>query len=273
MSSLLRHHASLFNRLSHLPRQQTPENRTTPTRTFFYEPLPLRRRELGLVLAAFAEDKLPGAGEYVADRLGVYDGVIVAAESKRIAAFELVQDFDVKGARFVYLGPLFSRLGAYLPLFTRYVSRLTAEAHGRPLYLATEVQNPEMLLVLHTLFPHSAFPRIEGGSVPADVRGAAEALAERLDHLGKLDRASLATRSGETLYAARPGPEPVLDWLRRRGIDPARGDSQLVILRAGAAAWERSLFFVELLEGLESLRPGRGGRDRVLAEYRKAVHG
>jgi hypothetical protein len=233
----------------------------------------LRRPELGLALAVFAEGKLPGAGEYVAGRLGVYDSVIVAANGAKIAAFELVQDFDAEGARFVYLGPLFSRHGAYLPLYAWYFRAVAAEDPDRPLYLAAEVENPEMLLIYCTLFPRSAFPRIEDGGAPPDVRGAALALAERLDHLGTLDPATLATRSSETLYAARPGQEPMMDWLRQRGIDPARGDSQLVIIRAGAAVRDRAEFCRELSKGLESLQPGGGGRDRVLAEFRRAVPG
>jgi hypothetical protein len=244
-----------------------------PALTFSCAPLPLRRPELGSALAAFAEGKLPGAGAYVAGRLTVYDAVIFAANDERIAAFGLVQDFDIEGTRFVYLGPLFSRRGAYLRLFTWYVGRLAAEGPDRPLYLAAEVQNPEVLLTLYTLFPHSAFPRIEDGGVPPDARGAALALAERLDHLGALDPATLATRSDETLYVARPGHEPAMDWLRERSIDPARGDSQLVIVRAGASVWERTLFCQELSEGLESLRPGRGGHDRVIAAFRRAVRG
>jgi hypothetical protein len=265
MLYILRRRASRSTRPSLRPRLEAL--------SFSTEPLPLRPPELGPALAAFAEGKLPGAGEYVASRLGAYDAVIVAANDDRIAAFELLQDFDVEGARFVYLGPLFSRRGAYLALFTWYVRRLAAERPDRPLYLAAEVQSPEVLLTLHTLFPHSAFPRIADGGVPPDARGAAEALAERLDHIGALDPATLATRSGETLYAARPGQGPVMDWLGQRGIDPARGDSQLVIVRAGGSVGERALFFRELSEGLESLRPGGGGRGRALAEYRRAVHG
>src|SRR5947209_6779942 len=103
------------------------------TRSFSCEQFPLRRPELGPALAAFAEGELPGAGEYVAGRLGVYDAVIVAANEQGIAAFELLRYVDAEGARFVYLGPLFSRLGAYLRLFTWYVSRLAAEEPNRPL--------------------------------------------------------------------------------------------------------------------------------------------
>jgi hypothetical protein len=233
----------------------------------------LCRPDLGRALAAFAERRLPGAGEYVASRLGVYNAVIVAANDEGIAAFQLLQDFHGRGARFVHFGPLFSLPGAYLQLFTWYVGRLAVENPDHPLYLAAGVQNPEMLLTLRTLFPHSAFPRIEDRGVPVDVQGAAEVLAERLDHLGTVDSATLATRCGETLYAARPGHEPVLDWLRQRGINPERGDSQLVIVRAGASAWERALVLLQMSEGLESLRPGGSGRDRVLAEFQRAVHG
>jgi hypothetical protein len=88
-----------------------------------------------------------------------------------------------------------------------------------------------------------------------------------------VDPATLATHSGRTLCAARWGHEPVMGWLRHRGIDPVRGDSQLVIVRLGASACERALFFRELSEGLQSLRPGGDGRDRVLAAYRRAQPG
>jgi hypothetical protein len=242
-----------------------------PSRSFSCERLPLRRPELGPALAAFAEGKLPGAGKYVSGRLGVYDAVVVATNDEGIAAFMMIHNLDVEGARIVYLGPLFSRHGACLRLFTWYAGLLAAEDLDRPLYLACEIQNPEVLLAIHTLFPRSVFPRIEGGDIPPDTGCAAEVLAERLDHLGALDLATLATRSDETLYTARPGYEPLMDWLRQRGIDPARGDSQLVIVGAGASAWERALFLLELSEGLESLRPGGGGRDRVIAAFRSAV--
>jgi hypothetical protein len=164
---------------------------------------------LGPALAAFAEGKLPGAGAYVTDRLRVYDAVIFAAHDERSAAFELVQDFDVKGTRFVYLGPLFSRLGASLRLFAWYVGRLAAADPDRPLYLAAAVQNPEVLLTLYTLFPHSALPRTEDGGVPPDVRAAAEARAEK-----KRDRSRLTIRR----IPRTPFLKDVLtDWMQPRG--------------------------------------------------------
>src|SRR4051812_24085406 len=69
------------------PRLTTRNDPTRPTRTYSCEPLPLRRPELGPALAAFAEGKLSGAGEYVAARLGVYDAVIVADNGAEVAAF------------------------------------------------------------------------------------------------------------------------------------------------------------------------------------------
>jgi hypothetical protein len=239
---------------------------------FSQHPLPLSCPTLRAELAAFAEAVLPGSGAYVESRLDVYDEAVVARSPDGVAACELIQAFDVDGAHFVYLGPLFSRRGAYFPLFAWYVGRLAESAPDRPLYLAAEVQSPEVLLAFHALFPHSAFPRVEDGGAPADAREAAEALAARLDHLGALEPGTLATRSGQTLYAPRPGCEPVLEWLRARGIDPARGDSQLVVLRAGASVWERAVFFLELAEGLEALRAG-AGRASALELFRRAVRG
>lgn len=257
--------------LSPVEQQRAPSSKSALT--FFREPLPLRRPQLGAALTAFAEGKLPGAGKYVTSRLGAYDAVIVAANGTEIAAFELIQSFDAEGARFVYLGPLFSRRGAYLPLFAWHVGQLATDNPERPLYLAAEVQSPRALLALHALFPHCAFPRIEDGTVTAEVRAAAAILAEHLGHIEGLDLATLATHADETLYTAQPGCEPVMSWLHQRGIDLARGDNQLVIVRAGASIRERTLLLLQLLLGVESLRPGGEGPRQALAAFQSALRG
>jgi hypothetical protein len=228
--------------------QQPQRSRPPPTLTFSCEPLPLRRPELGPTLAAFAEGRFLGASEDVAGQLGVYDAVLVAADCARAAALELLQDFDVAGARVVDLGPLYSRHGASFRLVTCYIGRLAAAEPGRPRHLAAEVRSPEVLLTLDNLFPHCAFPRVEVARVLPENRGVAKALAGQPDLLGTFDLATLATRSGETLYVTRPRSEAVMDWLRQRGIDPAHGDSHLVIAQAGASVWDRVAFFRELSE-------------------------
>jgi hypothetical protein len=237
---------------------------------FRHEPLPTPCPVFWEKATAFAERIQAGAAKYLNERKSVYHAAVAVEQRQKFLAVALVQEFASADRRFAYLGPLFSTRGGYLPLFAWYSARLVAQGPEQSLYLAAEIQSPEVLLAFALLFPQSSFPRIEDGAIPPDVRAAAEVFAARLDHIGTLNPDNLATRSEETLYAPRPRCEPVMQWLRRRGIDPARGDSQLVVVRGNASPWDNAAFLVELAEGRLSLEPGGHGRERALERFRRA---
>lgn len=220
--------------------------------------------ELELSLPAFAESVCPRSAWFVEPRLKIYDDVILAYDDQWITSFGMVQEFDLDETHYAYIGPLFSRRGAYLPLFTWYAGQLAERAAGRRLFLAAEVQNPEVLLAFHILFSESVYPRIEGGPLPDDIRDAVATFAAQLSHIGAVDPVRLTTHSECSLFVPRVGYEPVMDWFRRRKIDLAGGDNQFTIVRGGPN------FLDELTAGLASIEGD--GRERVLERFRRQHH-
>src|SRR6266567_8180341 len=65
-----------------------------------------------------------GVGDYVASRLSRYDYGIFSERDGALQAFALLQEFMEGGERHVYLGPLFSREGACVPMFAAFFEGL-----------------------------------------------------------------------------------------------------------------------------------------------------
>lgn len=179
-------------------------------------------------MTALATSCCPGldAAAYLAARTGAYQHVAVAREGGALVAFQLVAELEVEGARHVYLGPLFSRGAACLPLFLWLFGGLEP-----PFHLMIEAQSPRVALLFKRLFPQASWPRLDDAPVPPEVLAVARRF-ERLPQVGRLDPETLSTRNAQTLYQGPGGYGAVVDWMGRRGVDLARGDAQAFLVSA-----------------------------------------
>jgi hypothetical protein len=231
--------------------------------------LDARRRHAMLDLAASCCPRID-ASAYLPARLAHYDYAIVSEAAGELLAFELVQEFEERGERHVYLGPLFSRRVACVPMFVDFIASIVATTR-RPFHFVAEVQNPHVALVLKQLFFRSSFPRLESGEVPARVRRIAARFRARLPHIGPLDPRSLSARGSETLFRPTPAYAPVIDWMERRNVDLAAGDSQLFVVSCDGSISAREALARELRLGADALADWPACKRTMLRRFDRAV--
>jgi hypothetical protein len=219
-------------------------------------------------MTAFAESVCKGSAIYLAPRLQSYGRAVCTSDAGGLAAFELIDEFEESGERCIYLGPLFSRGGACVPLFCGFVQGLLEQP--APFHLLAETQNPEATLLFKTLFAAASYPQFDDKALPADIVRVAERFAARLDHIHDFDAANLATRSGETLFRRKPGCEAVLGWLERRGVFLDRGDSQVLVLSCPSAP-QRAAALADFREGVRRLASWAQERPRMLACFERGA--
>lgn len=204
---------------------------------------------------------------YLLPRLDAYDDAIVRFKSGELQAFQLIQEREIDGERYVYLGPLFSTAGACIPLFTSFFESLADDK--RPFHLLAEVQSPRVALVLKRLFLRTSFPRIRRAALPARVTAIASRFASALPHVGPFDDA-LTVHSAETLQRSASGYEAVAAWMARRGADLYQGGTQAFVVSCGSRA-ARELARLDLWMGASALQDWRVCKARMIARFERAV--
>jgi hypothetical protein len=220
-------------------------------------------------MLALAAAVCPDSAAFLAPRLRRYGAAITARDERGLAAFELIDRFEERGERFVYLGPLFSRDGACVPMFCEFFEGLLAVPG--PVHLMVEVQNPEVAVLFKNLFPSRSFPAFAGGPAPASIAEVAETFARRLDHIHGLDRGRLRTRGDDSLFRPRPGCEPVVRWMESRGVSLKDGDCQVFVVSCGGEEEERRRLRTEVGLGLTRFRDWRRWRPRVVELFEPAA--
>ncbi len=165
-------------------------------------------------------------------RLALYPSVAIVRDHLGLAAFALL-DVRRRGIELVYLGPLFSRRGAYVALFAGCIERWLDS--GEPFCMGVEIENPLVRDVLSVLLlPTSAYPR-PGDPASEVVRALARIFGAEFPHLAGLDDRTMTTAA---------------DGARRRGF--ASGRSQLALVPCTSPAARQALR-AELARGVESL--------------------
>lgn len=151
-------------------------------------------------LLAFALSVAPGLDRaFLLPRFGRYEQAFIARRGRDIAAFLLVQEYATAEAALVYIGPAFSRAGAYAYAFAALLrERLT---RAEPFVIAMEVENPSVWRMLERLLPSHVFPRAETApELPGALREQAARLLAHVSHVLDFDAASMtsavASRSG-----------------------------------------------------------------------------
>lgn len=185
---------------------------------------------------------------YLAERFPLYDAVLMAHDESGLAAFQLMQRFRTDQGWFVYLGPLYSRRKAYLPMLFHFFRSAMDTWPDETLHFMAELQNPDLLLVCKTLFPRS-YPLLQTREIPLTVRQTAHVFVERIAHIEGFRPDNLSSRGSHTLYRAAAGSGAVMTWLHARGVRLDRGDSQILLLTSPADASSRSRLMREMERG------------------------
>jgi hypothetical protein len=147
------------------------------------------RHEL-LSFAAELEPALDPA--YLAPRLASYEEAWIVRRGQRVAGFLLLQTYATEEAELVYIGPAFSRGGAYAFAFAELLSALLSRAE--PFVIAMEVENPSVWRMLERLLPSHVFPRAAAAAeLPEARRAQAARLLMRVPHVVDFDPDSMTS--------------------------------------------------------------------------------
>jgi len=226
-----------------------------------------RRRDAMLDLASSCCPRLD-VRAYLAPRLSRYDYAIVREAEGELLAFELVQDFEEGGDRHVYLGPLFSRRVACVPMFVEFFAAI-ARTSPRGFHLLAEVQNPRIALVLKRLFLRSSFPRLDSPTHPPTVDRVVRRFCARIPHIGPVEPGSLRGRGSETLFRHAPAYESIVRWMRRRGVNLEQGDSQLFVVSCDGSTAARAALSLDLETGGRALEDWPACKRQMLDAFER----
>jgi hypothetical protein len=152
-------------------------------------------------LLSFAGERAPALDPaYLAARLASYEEAWIARRDRRVAGFLLLQTYATEEAALVYIGPAFSRGGAYAFAFAELLSELLARAE--PFVIAMEVENPSVWRMLERLLPSHVFPRAAAArELPEAQRAQAARLLARVKHVVDFDPYSMTSA-----IASAPSP-------------------------------------------------------------------
>jgi hypothetical protein len=152
--------------------------------------LSTHERHALLTLAAEVAPRLPPA--YLLQRFARYEQVWIARRAERVAGFLLVHELNTPETALVYIGPAFSRGGAYAYAFGALVGeRLRA---AEPFLIAMEVENASVWRMLARLVPSHLFPRTDATAyTAATLRRLARAALARVPHVIDFDAESMTS--------------------------------------------------------------------------------
>jgi hypothetical protein len=203
---------------------------------------------------------------YLAPRLSRYDYAIVREAEGELLAFELMQEFQEHGDRHVYLGPLFSRRVACVPMFVEFFETL-ASSSPRGFHLLAEVQNPRIALVLKRLFLRTSYPRLDSFALPTEIEEVVRRFCAKIPHVGPVELPSLRGRGSETLFRSAPAYGAVVRWMRRRGVNLEGGDSQLIVVSCDGSTPSRAALKLDLERGSRALEDWRACKGAMLDAF------
>ncbi len=180
---------------------------------------------------------------FVLSRYRRYPLIAILNDAWGLAAFQLMDARPAAHATardLVYLGPLVSARGAYVPLFAAIVERLVAT--GRPFWAASEIETPRVLATLTRLLPTRAFPAAQCTLSSADTHDVLAGFAAAYDHIEGFDPSDLTTRVTQSIGRCASPEAPCRYTLTLFGSDglPQQGSALLAELRDGLAALKQS---------------------------------
>ena len=200
------------------------------------------------LLVGLARDTSSGLDpRYVTRRFGRYPLLATAWSGGDLLAFQLFDERRADGVRLTYIGPVFSRQGAYIDLFAATLR--TQLASGEPFCIGMELESADAERALRRLLPTTAYPTTAGGSAPLGVATLARAFATAFDHITGLDEAHLRTEMKEPICP-----------------DGAPGHYQMMLVPCAGLYERRRAIWNELDAGIVSLDAHRARGRRTGAQ-------
>jgi hypothetical protein len=145
------------------------------------------RAELVELAEAVTASLCPG---YLDPRWSTYPTVAIARQGGAVAGFFLLEERRTPHLALLYIGPAFSRGGAYIALFASVLGERLRR--GEEFCVAMELESEACRQALARLLPSTSHPRPGEPPTPS-LRALARAFADHFEHIRDLDEATLST--------------------------------------------------------------------------------
>nr|WP_309098977.1 hypothetical protein [Fredinandcohnia onubensis] len=209
--------------------------------------------------------------EYLIPRFERYEQAVCLRRNQKLFAFQLVQTFEQGDDKFVYFGPLFSRMSCFLDLFMSYIEGLMDENIGRKIHLLAEIENPEVLVLFKALFDDCAYPNFQVSDVPEEVKEKVQIFSKKLSHIYELDIEQLTSKSIDSLYQYKSTYPAVENWLCSRKVDLSQGMNVVLYSAIPDNPNARDTFNQQLEIGRKRMLNWKEGKKEVLDLFEGGV--
>jgi len=217
-------------------------------------------------------NRVSGVGEaYLLSRFEIYNKVVCLRRNQKLLAFQLVQTFELGGEKYVYFGPLFSKMSCFLDLFMDYLLFVMGENKGRSIHLLAEIENPEVLLIFKALFEDQAFPKFQDCHVPDEIKKSLLVFSEQISHIENLDIQRLTSSSKDSLYQHRRAHVEIEQWLHSRNIDLSNGKKVVLYSTISHEPITRKEFKVQLERNRKQMEKWKERKKEVLGLFKGGI--
>jgi hypothetical protein len=222
-------------------------------------------------LISFAEKAGSVQKSYLKERFLFYPHVIILRRNDKVGCFQFIEYLDERDETFIYLGPLFSKMSRFLPMFLDFFQNSVREIKAKTLHLLAEIQNPEVFLLFKVLFGNYSYPHIHQTHIPSEVKRIAAFFSSQVSHMSTVNLENLSTKSKESLYHTKSQLHEVNHWLLKRGIDLMQGDNVLLIATVPLNQTERDKVVAQVNNGITITKNWREGKQLMLQQFKEGI--
>lgn len=188
----------------------------------------------------------PGAIENCFER---YPRVVVVKRFGKVAGLFFVNEFSKDKDTYLYVGPLIfiDRISFASATLTLFFSKLL---RFRRLYILAEIQNPELLIHVHSVMKTAIYPRPFSFDWDDQINTVRSEFMDKIPQLGEVNRTSFTSRCSENYFRKTAKRNALHSWLIKHGVNLEKSESLIVIMVLNKANCIlmilRTLFFITI---------------------------
>lgn len=208
--------------------------------------------------------------QYVEAKWQGYDNVWLMTRQNQLTTVLFVHQVSYENEEYIYFGPLFSKSSAYLQLLDeQFTSFFQAD---KTIHLAAEIQNPQVVIVMKTLFDHYLYPQWHGEErPPQSVQEALAVFKRNINHIENICYDNMTSKSKTTLYQATKRNQEINRWLEQRGIMLKDGDNIVLYLNIPSECEARQRLIEQYRKGKEQLTEWHQSKQRFFRAIKEGL--
>ena len=166
---------------------------------------------------------------YIEERFLMYPEMIIMEKDGGLCAVQFLNKFSFNEKAYCYMDPLYSKGGAFFPLFIHFMNDMINAFPGYPIILSTEFENPALFLHFKTLFSTRSYPCLVQKATPVFVRNELAVFEKEIGHIKDLNPFNMSSSGKLSHCSGTKRPEVVIKWMENRSVKIRSGGNQVFI--------------------------------------------